>query len=122
MGRLKLGPNAIPLEKRNTQVVEVIKEIEKPVEVIKVEVLEKEIIKEVKVPVYVDKPVYIDRIVPVEVTKEIQVPVEVIKEVIKEVQVPVKVEVTKIINKIPLAFKIAMVLETLLLIYLLIRL
>ena len=71
--------------------VEVIKEVEKivevPVEVIKEVEKIVEVIKEVEVPVEVIKEV--EKIV--EVVKEVEVPVEVIKEVEKIVEVPVEV-------------------------------
>ena len=71
--------------------VEVIKEVEKivevPVEVIKEVEKIVEVIKEVEVPVEVIKEV--EKIV--EVIKEVEVPVEVIKEVEKIVEVPVEV-------------------------------
>ena len=68
--------------------VEVVKEVEKPVEVIKEVVREVpvEVIKEVEKPVEVIKEVVKE--VPVEVIKEVEKPVEVIKEVEKEVEVP----------------------------------
>jgi hypothetical protein len=80
--------------------IEVIKEVEKIVEV------PVEVIKEVEVPVEVIKEVEKIVEVPVEVIKEVEVPVEVIKEVekivevIKEVEVPVEVikEVEKIVE------------------------
>lgn len=63
--------------KKNVKTIEVIKEVEVPVETIK----EMEVIKEVKVPVEVVKEVEVIKEVPVEVIKE----VEVVKEIVKEV-------------------------------------
>ena len=65
----------------------------KPEKEIKVEVVEKEVIKEVKVEVIKE--------VPKEVIKyvEVEVPVEVIREVVKTVEVPVEVIVEKVVEK-----------------------
>jgi hypothetical protein len=56
----------------------------------KPKIIEKEVIKEVEVPVEVIKEVEKIVEVPVEVIKEVEVPVEVIKEVEKIVEVPVE--------------------------------
>ena len=93
---IKVAPQEEIVEK------EVVKEVrvEVPVEVEKI--VEKEVIKEVRVEV----PVEVEKIVEKEVVKEVrvEVPVEVEKivekEVVKEVRVEVPVEVEKIVEKI----------------------
>ena len=82
---------------------EIVKEVEVPVEVI----VEKEVVREVEVPVevVVEKPVEvvkevevpIEKVVVKEVVKEVEVPIEkvVVKEVVKEVEVPIEKVVTK---------------------------
>ena len=69
--------------KNNVKTIEVVKEVEVPVETIK----EVEVIKEVKVPVEVVKEIEVVKEVPVEVVKEVEVIKEVPVEIIKEVEV-----------------------------------
>ena len=80
---------------------EVIKKVEVPVEVVKEVVVEKEVIKKVEVPVEVVKEVVVEK----EVIKKVEVPVEVVKEVvvekevIKEIEVPVEVVKEVVVEK-----------------------
>ncbi len=82
---------AVACDSPPPRTVEVIKEVEVPVEVVKEVVrtveVPVEVIKEVEVPVEVVKEVV--RTVEVEVIKEVEVPVEVVKEVVRTVEVVV---------------------------------
>ena len=100
------------------RVVEVVEEVEVPVEVERVV----EVVKEVEVPVEVERvvevvkevevPVEVERVV--EVVKEVEVPVEVerVVEVVKEVEVPVEVErVVEVVKEVEVPVEVERVVE-----------
>jgi hypothetical protein len=95
--------------------------VEKPIEVIK------EVEKVIKEIVYIDKPFPVEKIVTVE--KLVEIPKEVFIEKLIEIEKPVEVQVEKLIEvvkekitfKVPSYLYIASGLQTLIILYLLIR-
>lgn len=90
-----ISPSPDIVEKEVVREIKKVETVEVPVEVEKEVIREVEVIRRVEVPIEVEKEV----IREVEVIKEIEVPVERVKEVIREVRVPV--EATLTVTKVP---------------------